>query len=195
MGIERTRSHWFAEELMGRQVCWFHDYVSPHRAEYMSLARRLSDSTRAARRIVSEAEVELISCDHWEYITDPRRYMLRLVFDIAVQTFRNRHPSINAYVAPAPVDTPQRSERKADNDMILGALDRVPSLYRRAFLMRRVKGLTTGEIAKHLKLSPARAIQRLVSAQVMFCNALDEETCVPARACHLTDGYFRGDDS
>lgn len=194
MGIERTRSHWFTEELMGRQLCWFYDYVSPHRAEYMSLARRLSDSTRAARRIVSEAEVEVISSDHWEYITDPRRYMLRRVFDIAVQKFRDLHPSINAYISPAPVDTPERSERKADNDIILSALDRVPSLYRRVFLMRRVKGLTTGEIAKHLKLSPARAVQRLVSAQVMFCKALDEETCVPTRACDLTDGYFRGDD-
>lgn len=194
MGIERTRSHWFTEELMGRQLCWFHDYVSPHRAEYMSLARRLSDSTRAARRIVSEAEVELISCDHWEYITDPRRYMLRLVFDIAAQKFRSVHPSTNAYIAPAPVDTPERSERKADNDIVLGALDRVPSLYRRTFLMRRVKGLTTNEIAKNLKLSPDKAMQRLIRATVMFCNALDEETCVPARACTLTDGYLRGDD-
>jgi DNA-directed RNA polymerase specialized sigma24 family protein len=179
---------------MGRQLCWFSDYVSPHQAEYLSLARRLSDSTRAARRIISEAEAELISCDHWEYITDPRRYMLRLVFDIGVQTFKSVHPSINAYVAPVPVDTLQRSERKAYNDIILGALDRVPSLYRRAFLMRRVKSLTISEIAKHLKLSPAKAMQRLVSAQVMFCNALDEETCVPARACALTDGYLRGED-
>ena len=179
---------------MGRQLCWFHDYVSPHRAEYLSLARRLSDGTRAARRIVSEAEVELISCDHWEYITDPRRYMMSLVFDVAVQTFRSLHPSTNAYIAPVPVDAPQRSERRADNDIVLGALDRVPSLYRRTFLMRRVKGLTTNEIAKHLKLSPDRAMQRLIRAKVMFCNALDEETCVPARACDLTDGYFRGDD-
>jgi DNA-directed RNA polymerase specialized sigma24 family protein len=194
MGIERTRSHWFTEELMGRQLCWFHDYVSPHRAEYMSLARRLSDSTRAARRIVSEAEVEVISSDHREYITDPRRYMLRLVFDIAVQRFRSLHAPINAYVAPVPVDTPERSERKGENDIVLAALDRVPSLYRRAFLMRRVKGLTPNEIAKNLKLSPAKAMQRLVTATVMFCNALDEETCVPARACALTDGYLRGDN-
>ncbi|CAL4867352.1 hypothetical protein MMA231_01605 [Asticcacaulis sp. MM231] len=194
MGMEVTKTHWFTEELMGRQLCWFHDYVSPHRAEYMSLGRRLSDSTRAARRIVSEAEVELISCDHWQYITDPRRYMLRLVFDIAVQKVRSLHPSINAYIAPTPVDAPQRWERRADNDIVLNALDRVPSLYRRVFLMRRARGQTLGEIAKHLNLSPAKAMQRLVSAQVMFCNALDEETCMPARACALTDGYLRGDN-
>ncbi len=195
MGMEGTRPHWFTEALMGRQLCWFHDYVSPHQAEYMSLARRLSDSTGAARRIVSQAEFELISCDHWEYITDPRRNMLRLVFDIAVQKVRRLQPSINAYIAPTPVDAPQRSERRADNDILLSALDRVPSLYRRVFLMRRVKGLTTSEIAKHLKLSPAKAMQRLVTATVMFCNAVDEETCVPARACALTDGYLRCDDA
>lgn len=194
MGIERTRSHWFTEELMGRQLCWFHDYVSPHRAEYMSLARRLSDSTRAARRFVSEAEAELISCEHWEYITDPRRYMLRLVFDIAVQKIRTLQPSINAYVAPAPVDAPRRSEKQSDKDIVFNALDRVPSLYRRALLLNRIKGHSLGEIATKLKLSPDTAMQRLVRAKVMFCNALDEETCVPARACALTDGYLRGDN-
>ncbi|ESQ90244.1 hypothetical protein ABENE_12765 [Asticcacaulis benevestitus DSM 16100 = ATCC BAA-896] len=192
--MEGTRPHWFTEALMGRQLCWFHDYVSPHQAEYLSLARRLSDSTRTARRIVSEAEVELISCDHWQYIIDPRRYMLRLIFDIAVHKFRQLQPSINAYIAPTPVDAPVRSERRADKGIVLNALDRVPSLYRRVFLMRRVKGLTTNEIAKHLKLSPAKAMQRLVTATVMFCNAVDQETCVPARACALTDGYLLGDD-
>lgn len=191
MGLQWTQPHWFTEETMGRQICWFYAYISPHRAEYMALARRLSESTRAARRIVSEAEVELINCDHWEYITDPKRYMLRLVFDIAVQRFGDIQPSINHYVASEPVDTPQHAEPTADRDLVLNALDRVPLLYRRAILMRQVKGRTTTEIADKFKLTPEKARQRLSQARVMFCNALDEEACLPARTCELTDTYFR----
>ena len=191
MGLQWAKPHWFTEQTMGRQMCWFHEYISPHQAEYMALARRLSDSTRAARRIVSEAEVELINCDHWEYITDPKRYMLRLVFDIAVRRLGDIQPSINHYVAPQPVETPHQTEPTADRDLVLNALDRVPMLYRRALLMRQVKGLTTTEIANRFKLTPEKAIQRLAQARVMFCNALDEEACVPARASNLTDGYFR----
>lgn len=194
MGLQWTKPYWFTEETMGRQACWFYAYISPHQAEYMALARRLSDSTRAARRIVSEAEVELINCDHWEYITDPKRYMQRLVFDIAVRRFGDIQPSINHYVAPQPVETPQQAEATADRDLVLNALDRVPMLYRRALLMRQVKGLTTTEIADKFKLTPEAAHQRLAQARVMFCNALDGEACVPTRACEMTDGYFRPGD-
>jgi len=191
MGLQRTRPHWFTEEFMGRQNCWFYDYVSPHHAEYMALARRLTDDTISARRIVSEAEVELISCDHWEYITDPRRYMLRLVFDVAVRRFASLRPSINHYVAPMPVDDIQPSEPRADRDVNLNALDRMPALYRRTLLMRTQKGQTLNEIADKLKLSRAQAEQRLARARVMFCNGKDEEACKPDRACALTDGFFR----
>ena len=191
MGLQWTRPHWFTEDIMGRQACWFYDYISPHQAEYMALARRLSDSTRAARRIVSEAEVEMINCDHWEYITDPKRYMLRLVFDIAARRLASLQPSISHYVAPQPVDVPQKAEPAPDRGMVLNALDRVPMLYRRTLLMRQVKGLTTTEVADKFKLTPEKARQRLAQARVMFCNALDVEATVPAQACALTDSFFR----
>jgi DNA-directed RNA polymerase specialized sigma24 family protein len=139
MGLQWTKPHWFSEKTMGRQMCWFYEYISPHQTEYMALARRLSDGTRAARRIVSEAEVELINCDHWEYITDPKRYMLRLVFDIAVQRLGTVQPSISHYVAPHPVETPQQVQSYQDRDMVLNALDRVPLLYRRTFLMKHAR--------------------------------------------------------
>jgi DNA-directed RNA polymerase specialized sigma24 family protein len=191
MGLQRTRPHWFTEEFMGRQNCWFYDYVSPHHAEYMALARRLSDGTISARRIVSEAGVELISCDHWEYITDPRRYMLRLVFDIALRRLATLQPSINYYVAPVPVDDIQQWEPPSVREINLRALDRMPALYRRTLLMRTQKGQTITEIADNLKLSPAQAEQRLARARVMFCNGQDDEACLPDRACALTDGFFR----
>ena len=191
MGLQWTRPYWFTEEIMGRQACWFHDFISPHQAEYMALARRLSDSTRAARRIVSEAEVELINCDQWEYITDPKRYMLRLVFDIAARRLAGIQPSISHYVAPQPVDAPQKAEPTRDREMVLNALDRVPMLYRRALLMRQVKGQTTTEIADKFRLPPEKARQRLAQARVLFCNALDEEAAIPYQACALTDAFFR----
>jgi len=165
--VDDDRAHWLAR------------HVLPHEPALRAWLRQKASLGFDLDDVVQETYAILAAKASIEAIRNPRTYAFQTAWSVILQQLRRAHiVPINAVAdiealeaatdAPSPEDTVLARNELA---MIRRAIDGLPRQTRQAFVLRRLEGLSQGEIARRMKLSEhtvekhiARGIKLLLAA-------------------------------
>jgi len=149
-----------------------------------SLLRFLTTRLRSpqdAREVAQEAYVRLLSLDEPHAVSYLRAFLFRTAANLAVDRLRRNEVRVRAVDTPlfgefADIRTPERQVAGAQAVERLSRLvSAMPAGPRRAFVLSRIHGLSTTEIAREMKVSE-RAVRMYVLRALLYCRAgLDGE--------------------
>jgi RNA polymerase sigma-70 factor (ECF subfamily) len=153
---------------------WLAQHIVPHERAIRSwLARRTHDLE--IDDIIQEMYARLASLDDAEGIRNPRQYAAQTAISIALNLARHARvvPMIPigdfeelglASLEPSP----ERAVNSQDELRELeNSLQELPSLCRKAFLLRRVDGLSQKEVAEKLGIS-VKTVEKYMARSVRF---------------------------
>lgn len=163
-----------------------------HRA--YGLARRLLGSDADAQDVIQEAFLSVYrKLDTFRGESRFATWLYRIVTNAALMLRRGRarrpQESLDAFLPrfdgngrhvaePADLDTASQAAERLDRQVLAeraqAGLDRLPDLYRTAFVLRDLEELPTGEVADLLGVSQDVVRQRVHRARLMLRGYLDE---------------------
>ena len=165
--VDDDRAHWLAR------------HVLPHEPALRAWLRQKASLGFDIDDVVQETYAILVGKASIETIRNPKTYAFQTAYSVILQQLRRAHiVPINAVAdiealeaavdEPSPEDTVlARNELAMIHRVIAG----LPRQTRQAFVMRRIEGLSQGEIARRMKLSEhtvekhiARGIKLLLAA-------------------------------
>jgi RNA polymerase sigma factor (sigma-70 family) len=140
------------------------------------LAARLHNE-QEAREVAQEAYVRLLELGRTGAVSFLRAYLFRIAANLAIDRIRARNirDRIEAAKAEPPADLIDQAlvEKHVfaadDMKVFWASLEELPSLMRQAFVLSRVEGLSTPEIAKQLDKSE-RMIRRYIVHALLYCR-------------------------
>ena len=130
-----------------------------------------------AREIAQEAYVRLLELGRTGAVGFLRAYLFRIAANLAVDRLRTRnaHERLDRRLLE-PIEelieqaVPERSVFAADEMKVFWAsVEELPSEQRKAFLMNRLQGLSTRDIAKNLGKSD-RMVRRYIGRALIYCR-------------------------
>jgi len=158
---------------------WLARHVLPHEPALRAWLRQKTSLGFDLDDVVQETYAILVAKPSVEAIRNPKTYAFQTAWSVILQQLRRAHiVPINAVAdiealeaaadAPSPEDTVLARDELA---MIRRAIAGLPRQTRQAFVLRRVDGLSQGEIARRMKLSEhtvekhiARGLKLLLAA-------------------------------
>ncbi len=158
-----NRVSWFARNILPQEAAlraWLHN-------------KRLADLD--ADDIVQETYARLAALDDISGIREPKSYMFQIAHSIIALHFRrSRIVSITAtadldqFGIMSPYASPEQEVAFRDELRQLAiALASLPEKWRRAFLLRRVSGLSQRQTAERLKISE-KTVEKYMAKSVQF---------------------------
>jgi len=149
-----------------------------------SLLRFLTTRLRSpqdAHEVAQEAYVRLLSLDEPHAVSYLRAFLFKTAANLAVDRLRRNEVRVRAadstlFAEFADARTPERRVAGVQAVERLGRLvAAMPASCRRAFVLSRIHGMGTAEIAQAMKVSE-RAARMYVLRALLYCRAgLDEE--------------------
>ena len=156
---------------------WFLDQIFRHRAALHRYLRRLTSDAEDLEDIVQETYVRMYAWRDYRNIDSPRALLFRIAHNVAVERARRRiaqstepmadFESLNVYSTEAPADEQIDSRRRFES--FCAAVDRLPPLCRRVFVLRKVYRLSHDEIAEVLGVSHS-TIEKHVAKGLLRCR-------------------------
>ncbi|ODU22605.1 MAG: hypothetical protein ABS87_01615 [Sphingomonas sp. SCN 67-18] len=165
------------EESRARQVArLFHE----HNAALLRFLRLRVKSDQEARDIAQETYLRMLQIDAQDAIVFMRAYLFKIANNLAND--RLRKVQVRACCHSDPMFDMGMDELGPDRHVaarqeltiIQQALDELPPGVRTAFLLRRIDGLSTVEIGRHLGMTERSAHNYVVKAMVHCRKRLDE---------------------
>ncbi len=165
--VDDDRAHWLAR------------HVLPHEPALRAWLRQKASLGFDIDDVVQETYAILVAKASIDAIRNPKTYAFQTAYSVILQQLRRAHiVPINAVAdieaLDAAIDEPSPEDTVLARDelaMIRRAIAELPRQTRQAFVMRRVEGLSQGEIARRMKLSEhtvekhiARGIKLLLAA-------------------------------
>jgi RNA polymerase sigma factor (sigma-70 family) len=159
---------------------WFAESVLPFASHYRAYARRLTENSSDAEDLVQEAYAKVLSCPDWRRLESPERFMLTTIRNLAFDRFRREKVvgikhigslELDAVPDPTPDVLAQEGARQ-ELELVLKAFEGLPEQIRTVLALRRMHGLSPGQIATKLNLSVSTVEKhmakglRLLSARV-----------------------------
>lgn len=147
-----------------------------HGKELVAFAGQRSGGD-AAEDLVQEAYLRLLEHPAPESIENARAYLYRVTGNLGADLFRRqqvreRHSAdteTDLESIPCPHPLPEITlDARQRLDICLSALDSLPEIYRHAFLLHRIEGLTHAEIGAALNL-PRRTVERYCAKALARC--------------------------
>jgi RNA polymerase sigma factor (sigma-70 family) len=178
---------------------WFMDQVLPLEPMLLASARRLVDDREAARDLVQEAFLRILTVDGWAQIDAPHAYLLRMMRNLAFEKLRRARIARFDQLAMAEdfdiVDESPDAFRVVSGREQVARLDAVlkglPERCRRVFVMRRIEERSPREIAQALGLSPSTLEKRLARAHYLIAQAFAASPAEMANAGKTADAPGR----
>ncbi|MFT3997703.1 MAG: sigma-70 family RNA polymerase sigma factor [Asticcacaulis sp.] len=159
---------------------WFADFVVPYERQYLWIARRILRDDDIARDLVHDAYAGVLAGDAWKAIAIPRAYVMRMVFNLAVN--RVRRAKIVPMQALPDVETLDYAARELDGfeavsireqmKVGLAAIQGLPDMTRRVITMRRLDALPVKEIAYRLGISVKGVEYHIARGAFLFTQAV-----------------------
>lgn len=173
---------------------WFIDEVLPHEARYRAAARRLEADADAAEDLLQDAYARLLGTAGWQGIANPRRYVLRMLRNMAIERMRRAkiiafHRIADLEDFDAEDDAPDAFRIAAGKQLaarLKEALQAMPERCRTVLLRRRFDQQPPREIARELGISLSTMEKRLARAIVLLTQALEPGS--PADAASVPAG-------
>jgi RNA polymerase sigma-70 factor (ECF subfamily) len=156
---------------------WFLNQIFRHRAALHRYLRRLTAGAEDVEDLVQETFVRMYAWRDHRKIESPRALLFRIAHNAAVERARRKSAQatdtvedlegLSVYSSEAPPDEQIDSRRRFES--FCAAVDRLPPLCRRAFVLRKVYRLSHEEIAAVLGVSHS-TIEKHVAKGLLRCR-------------------------
>lgn len=159
---------------------WFIEEVLPHEPQYLAVARRLTGGGDEAADLVQDAFAKLLSVDGWSAITNPRSYVIRILYNLAIERMRRAQvvefrPLPDAGALESIDDAPDSFRIVAAQDQLRrtqAAVAALPERCRVVLIRRRFHNESPRDIARDLGISLSTFEKRLARAIELLTLAL-----------------------
>jgi RNA polymerase sigma factor (sigma-70 family) len=140
------------------------------------------NSEQEARDVAQEAYVRVLNLDSPETVSHLRAFLFKTAANIAIDRARARARMTCAPAMAleffeeerADLDPARGFAAREELDLIAQALDELTPKCRQAFLMRRLEGFSSSEIAARMQI-PERTVRYYIVEAIVYCRRrLDE---------------------
>jgi RNA polymerase sigma factor (sigma-70 family) len=162
---------------------WFLNQIFRHRAALYRYLRKFTSGAEDVEDLVQETYVRMYALRDFREIESPRALLFRIAHNTAVERARRQSAqttdsvgdfeSLNVYSSEAPADEQIDARRRFES--FCAAVDRLPPLCRRVFVLRKVYRLSHDEIAEVLGVSHS-TIEKHVAKGLLRCRDYLRET-------------------
>jgi RNA polymerase sigma factor (sigma-70 family) len=156
---------------------WFLDQVFRHRAALHRYLGKLTSGAEDIEDLVQETYVRIYSLPDYQAVGSPKALLFRIAHNLAVERARRQKTqatdtmadleALNVYSNEAPPDEQTDARRRFES--FCAAVDRLPPLCRRVFVLRKVHKLTPAEISAVLGVSQS-TIEKHVAKGLVRCR-------------------------
>ncbi len=156
---------------------WFLNQIFRHRAALYRYLRRFTSGAEDIEDLVQETYVRVYALSQTEAVDSPRALLFRIAHNMAVERARRRisqatdsvadFERLTVYSTDAPADEQIDASRRFES--FCAAVDRLPPLCRRVFVLRKVYRLSHDEIAEVLGVSHS-TIEKHVAKGLLRCR-------------------------
>ena len=156
---------------------WFLNQIFRHRAALHRYLRRFTSGAEDIEDLVQETYVRIYAIEDRDAVNSPRALLFRIAHNLAVERSRRQiaratdsvgdFEVLNVDTLEAPPDEQIDSRRRFES--FCTAIDRLPPLCRRVFVLRKVYKLSHAEIAEVLGVSHS-TIEKHVAKGLMRCR-------------------------
>lgn len=159
---------------------WFATQVLPHAGNYRAYARKLVGNEAEADDLVQEAYAKVLGVPDWRRLEAPDRFVMTVIRNLAFERFRRAKVvrirqigvlEMDSLPDPAP-DAYAVTSARQELDLVLAALDRLPEQCRKVLTLRKMHGLSPGQIAVRLNLSISTVEKHLAKGLRLLTQAL-----------------------
>ena len=159
---------------------WFAASVLPYAANYRAYARKLVNDEGDAEDLVQEAYAKVLGVAEWRRLEAPERFVMTIIRNLAFERFRRAKVvgirqigvlEMDALPDPAP-DAYAVTSARQELDLVLAALERLPVQCRKVLTLRKMHGLSPGQIAVRLNLSVSTVEKHLAKGLKLLTKAL-----------------------
>jgi RNA polymerase sigma factor (sigma-70 family) len=156
---------------------WFLNQIFRHRAALHRYLQRFTSGAEDVEDLVQETYVRMYSLPDYRKIESPRALLFRIAHNMAVERARRQSTQatdsvadlelLNVYSTEAPAD--EQIDARQRFESFCAAVDRLPPLCRRVFVLRKVYRLSHDEIAEVLGVSHS-TIEKHVAKGLVRCR-------------------------
>lgn len=159
---------------------WFAEAVLPSAPVYRAYARKLTGDAVEAEDLVQEAYAKVLGVPDWRRLEQPERFVLTIIRNLAFERFRRAKVvgirqigvlEMEALPDPAP-DAHAVTSAREELSRVLEAVDRLPEQCRRVVTLRKMEGLSPGQIAVRLNLSISTVEKHLAKGLMLLTKSL-----------------------
>jgi RNA polymerase sigma factor (sigma-70 family) len=156
---------------------WFLNQIFRHRAALYRYLRRFTSGAEDIEDLVQETYVRVYALSYTQAVESPRALLFRIAHNMAVERARRQRSQATDSVADLERLTVSSTEAPADEQIdasrrfesFCAAVDRLPPLCRRVFVLRKVYRLSHDEIAEVLGVSHS-TIEKHVAKGLLRCR-------------------------
>lgn len=156
---------------------WFLSQIFRHRAALYRYLRRFTGGAEDIEDLVQETYVRVYALPDFQSIDSPRALLFRIAHNMAVERARRQKSQatdsvadlerLTVYSSDAPADEQIDARRRFES--FCAAVDHLPPLCRRVFVLRKVYRLSHDEIAEVLGVSHS-TIEKHVAKGLIRCR-------------------------
>jgi RNA polymerase sigma-70 factor (ECF subfamily) len=156
---------------------WFLNQIFRHRAALYRYLRKFTSGAEDIEDLVQETYVRLYALSDYQAVDSPRALLFRIAHNMAVERARRQKSQatdsvadlerLTVYSSDAPADEQVDARRRFES--FCAAVDRLPPLCRRVFVLRKVYRLSHDEIAEVLGVSHS-TIEKHVAKGLVRCR-------------------------
>ena len=159
---------------------WFAEAVLPSAPVYRAYARKLTGDAVEAEDLVQEAYAKVLGVPDWRRLEQPERFVLTIIRNLAFERFRRAKVvgirqigvlEMESLPDPAP-DAHAVTSAREELLRVLEAVDRLPEQCRRVVTLRKMAGLSPGQIAVRLNLSISTVEKHLAKGLMLLTKYL-----------------------
>jgi RNA polymerase sigma-70 factor (ECF subfamily) len=156
---------------------WFLNQIFRHRAALHRYLRKFTYGAEDIEDLIQETYVRLYGLADYRAVDSPKALLFRIAHNLAVERARSRKTQatdsmadleqLGVYSKEVPADEQLDSRRRFET--FCAAVDRLPPLCRRVFVLRKVFKLTHAEISEVLGVSHS-TIEKHVAKGLVRCR-------------------------
>jgi RNA polymerase sigma factor (sigma-70 family) len=156
---------------------WFLNQIFQHRAGLHRYLGKLTSGAEDIEDLVQETYVRIYALPDYLKVESPKALLFRIAHNLAVERARRQKTqatdtmadfeALNVYSNEAPPDEQTDSRRRFES--FCAAVERLPPLCRRVFVLRKVHKLSHAEISEVLGVSES-TIEKHVAKGLVRCR-------------------------
>jgi len=156
---------------------WFLNQIFHHRAALHRYLGKFTSGAEDIEDLVQETYVRVYALADYQVVDSPKALLFRIAHNLAVERARRQKvqatdtmgdlESLSVYSSDAPADEQTDARRRFES--FCAAVDRLPPLCRRVFVLRKVYKLSHAEISEVLGVSHS-TIEKHVAKGLVRCR-------------------------